>query len=200
MMKPLLELSREQSTALSDDKIFELVATDIEAYQRGGPHRKAEHLALPRSAEMAEEIDRLWNEAEAKPQPSPEPEKPLVAPQIDAGLNVSGKPKSGFVPRIGNPKRRDPMARLYEIAEKGVEYKPEEEEEGYEEPEPAIEEEPEIGEVEWQPRKLTEPPVISIERPMGNARNFARDCLYLYHDAADGVLGTWYYHDEWWQW
>jgi len=200
MMKPLRELSREQIAALSDDEIFELVATDIEAYQRGGPNRKAEHLALPRSAEMAEEIDRLWTEAEAKPQPSPEPEKPLVAPQIDAGLNVSGKPKSGFVPRIGNPKRRDPMARLYEIAEKGVEYKPEEEEEEYEEPEPAIEEEPEIGEVEWQPRKLTEPPVISIERPMGNARNFARDCLYLYHDAADGVLGTWYYHDEWWQW
>jgi len=54
-MKPLRELSQDERAALSDDEIFELVATDIEARQRGGPNRKAEHLALARSAEMAEE-------------------------------------------------------------------------------------------------------------------------------------------------
>src|SRR6516164_4878439 len=81
-MKPLRELTNDQIAALSDDEIFELVATDIEAYQRGGPKRKAEHLALARSPEMAEEIERLWTEAEAKRPPS------VISPGIMASLNA----------------------------------------------------------------------------------------------------------------
>src|SRR5262249_13065155 len=132
---------------------------------------------------------------EAPPKPEPKPEKPTLAPQIDAGLSVSGKPKSTFVPRIGNPKTKDPaMARLAAIAE--VREKEKEEAD-----EAELEFEPEVEEEEpcWAPRKLKKRPVISIERPMSNAKDFVKDCLYLYQ-GDEGVLGTWYYHDEWWQW
>jgi hypothetical protein len=81
-MKPLRDLTHDQIAALSDDEIFELVATDIEARQRGGPNRKAEHLALARSLEMAEEIERIYTEAEAKPTPS------VISPGIMASLNA----------------------------------------------------------------------------------------------------------------
>jgi|SRR6516164_6703495 len=83
-MKPLRELSQDERAALSDDEIFELVATDIEARQRGGPNRKAEHLALARSAEMAEEIERLYTEAEAKQTSSAS----VISPGIMASLNA----------------------------------------------------------------------------------------------------------------
>src|SRR5215468_423105 len=100
-MKPLRELTNEQISALDDDEIFELVAIDIEAYQRGGPNRKAEHLALARSEEMAEEIETLWDEAGPAPRPEPEPDPALRPPETSVASNVSSEPKSTFVRRIG---------------------------------------------------------------------------------------------------
>jgi putative DNA primase/helicase len=59
--------------------------------------------------------------------------------------------------------------------------------------------------VVWAQSKLASPPTVSPELPMKNAKSFARDCLLLQQtsEASEIVgeaLGTWYYHEEWWQW
>jgi putative DNA primase/helicase len=64
-----------------------------------------------------------------------------------------------------------------------------------EEPKP----EPPPKPVEWKSAILTKPHTIDINQPMRNAKNFAKDCLFLANEVAS-ALGTWYYHEEWWQW
>jgi hypothetical protein len=51
----------------------------------------------------------------------------------------------------------------------------------------------------WKPKELSAPPVVSAALPMKNAKGFARDRLFLISEAHE-TLGTWFYHDEWWQW
>jgi hypothetical protein len=87
---------------LSTDELFEIVATDIEAYQNnGGDYLKDKHLELTDDPAVQAEIEGLWASAKRPPPPTSKPAKLVEARQIEGGLQVSEKPKSSFVPRIG---------------------------------------------------------------------------------------------------
>jgi hypothetical protein len=93
-MKPLRELTAAELSALTDDELVDGFVADIDAFHQGSRNRRAEHLQLARSEEMAGVINALWDEAEVKrPPPRPEPKtEPKLRPpeQIPAASNASG--------------------------------------------------------------------------------------------------------------
>jgi hypothetical protein len=78
-MKPLRELTSEQIDALNDVELVDQILAEVE---EGDPKRKAENLRLARSPEMAEEIEKQWEERETRPTPS------VISPGIMASLNA----------------------------------------------------------------------------------------------------------------
>jgi hypothetical protein len=87
-------MSEQTKVALTAEEIAKLIATEIKAYHQGRPNLRAKHLKLACEEFSEETINALWDDAEAKrpPPPTPKPSEVPLAPQIDAGLSVSGKP------------------------------------------------------------------------------------------------------------
>jgi Family of unknown function (DUF5906) len=111
-------MSEKTNVALTAEEIAKLIATEIKAYHQRGPNLRTKHLKLACEEFSEETINALWDDAEAKrpPKPVAEPSEVPLAPQIDAGLSVSGKPS--WV-RIGG-KQKVTVAKPVELISTGI--------------------------------------------------------------------------------
>jgi Virulence-associated protein E len=87
-MKPLSQLSREELGALSAEELLSQVSVEAAAHLHGGPDLEKYHVSISRSPEMRATFRRTWEKIKAQLKSS----EVTLAPQIDAGLSVSGTP------------------------------------------------------------------------------------------------------------
>jgi putative DNA primase/helicase len=91
-MKPLREFSPDELRALGDEQLLSQVSVEAAAHLNGGPDFENYHHSISRSPEMRVMFKRTWKRVKDQIAARPKPEEITLVPQIDAGLQVSGKP------------------------------------------------------------------------------------------------------------
>jgi outer membrane biosynthesis protein TonB len=183
----------EYVKGVSDHKLEAIALADAADFERGDVEATFDDADKLRAAAIA----RLAaTHASAAAKAKPEPEVVIKRRRLVGYPEPKAEPAQPAKPKWDLAKALDAaQAKIAQQAKEEAE--PEPAPEPTAEPAPA-EAEPEAEEPKRERFRLdeeAETPVLSKAAPMDNAKVFARDRL-----RKDGVLATYYYHSNWWQW